>query len=128
MPSPPPLGERGRQGVKERGNPLRWRISLGTRLKMPKMPPPPGRRGTRRNAAAGEEETRDSGARKYIAVGDLAPLLGGLPQRDKEKRSDKTHCGGGCRSVTRGGRGKIVASEDFAASMLLLLYLYIFNL
>ena len=52
--------------------------------------PPPGRRGTRRDAAAGEEETRDageeetrdSGARKYIAVEDLAPLLiSGLPQR-----------------------------------------------
>jgi hypothetical protein len=50
---------------------------------MPKMPPPPGRRGTRRVTAAGEE-TRDSGARKYIAVEDLAPLLSGLPQRDKE--------------------------------------------
>ena len=45
------------------------------------MPPLPGRRGTRRDAAAGEEETRDSGARKYIAVEDLAPLLSGLPQR-----------------------------------------------
>ena len=72
-------GRRGKQGVKERENPLRWRISLGTRWKMPKMPPPPGRRGTRRDAAAGEEETRDSGARKYIAVEDLAPLLSGLP-------------------------------------------------
>ncbi len=49
-------------------------------------------------------------------VEDLAPLL---REGDKEKRSDKTHCGGGCRSVTRGGRGKIVASEDFAASLLL---------
>ena len=74
-------GRRGKQGVKERENPLWWRNSLGTRWKMPKMPPPPGRRGTRRDAAAGEEGTRGSGARKYIAVKDLAPLLSGLPQR-----------------------------------------------
>ena len=48
---------------------------------MSKMPLP-GRRGTRWwDAAAGEEETRDSGARKYIAVEDLAPLLSGLPQK-----------------------------------------------
>ena len=46
------------------------------------MPPLPGRRGTRWDAAAGEEETRDSGARKYISVEDHpAPLLSGLPQR-----------------------------------------------
>ncbi len=66
------------EGVTERKNSLRWRISLVIQWKMPKMPPP-GRRGTRRDAAAGEEETRDSGARKYIAVEDLAPLLSGLP-------------------------------------------------
>ena len=80
---PPPLGRRGgQQGVTERENPLRWRISLvTTQWKMPKMPPPPGRWGTRRDAAAGEERTRGSGARKYIAVEDLAPLLSGLPQR-----------------------------------------------
>jgi hypothetical protein len=41
------------------------------------MPPPPGKRGTRRDAAAGEG-TRGSGAKKYIAVEDLAPLLSGL--------------------------------------------------
>ena len=46
-----------------------------------KMPPLPGRRGTRWDAAAREEGTKDSGARKYIAVEDLAPLLSGLPQR-----------------------------------------------
>ena len=79
LPLPPPLERRGGQGVRERENPLRWRISLVTQWKMLKMPPPPGRRGTRRDAAAGEEETRDSGARKYIAVEDLAPLLSGLP-------------------------------------------------
>ena len=45
------------------------------------MPPLPGRRGTRWDTAAGEEETRGSGARKYTAVEDLAPLLSGLPQR-----------------------------------------------
>ena len=68
----------------------------------------------------------NSDARKYTTtVEDLAPLL---REGDKKKRSDKTHCGGGCRSVTRGGRGKILASEDFAASLLLLLCLYIFNL
>ena len=46
-----------------------------------KMPAPPGRRGTRRDAAAGKEGTRSSGARKYTAVEDLAPLLRGMPQR-----------------------------------------------
>jgi hypothetical protein len=45
------------------------------------MSPLPGRRGTRWDAVAGEEETRGSGARKYTAVEDLAPLLSGLPQR-----------------------------------------------
>ena len=75
------------------------------------MPPPPGRRRTRSNRAgkstavedfarysvedvqarcrrrreggdaAAEEGKRGSGARKYIAVEDLAPLLSGLPQR-----------------------------------------------
>ncbi len=77
--------EENKEGVTERENPLRWRISLVTQWKMSKMPPLPGKRGTRWDGAAGEEETRDSGARKYIAVEDLAPLLSGLPQRgDKE--------------------------------------------
>ena len=62
------------------GNSLRWRNSLVTHWKISNMPPPPGRRGTR-DAAAGEEGTRGSGARKFIAVEDLAPLLSGLPQR-----------------------------------------------
>ncbi len=52
-----------------------------TQWKMSKMPPPPGRRGTRRDAAAGEEGTGGSGAKKYITVEHLAPLLSGLPQR-----------------------------------------------
>ena len=44
-----------------------------------------GKEGARRDAAVGEEGTRCSGARKYIAVEDLAPLLSGMPQRgDKE--------------------------------------------
>ena len=72
--------EGGGHGVIEWEKPLRWRSPLVTQWKTSKMPPPPGRRGTRRDAAAGEG-TRGSGARKYIAVEDLAPLLSGLPQR-----------------------------------------------
>ena len=108
--------EGGERRVTERENLLRCKISLGTQWKLTKMPPPPERRGTRRDAAAGEEGTRSSGARKYTAVEDLA-LYSAVDnaEGDKEKRSDKTHCGGGCRSVTRKGREKIVASEDFAA-------------
>ena len=32
--------------------------------------------------------------------------------------SDQIHCGGGARSGTRRGRGKIVASEDFASFLI----------
>ena len=35
--------------------------------------------------------------------------------------SDQIHCGGGARSGTRRGRGKIVASEDFASSLIYVL-------
>ena len=60
-------------------------------------PPLPGRRGT-----------RGSGVRKSTAAEDLAPLLTGMLQRRTRSKGGrvKTHCGGGCRSVTRRGHRK----------------------
>ena len=74
---PPPPGRRSNRA----GKSTVVEDFARTQWKMSKMPPPPGRRGTRRDAAAGEEGTGGSGAKKYIAVEDLAPLLSGLPQR-----------------------------------------------
>ena len=78
----PPLLGRRRTRSNRAGKSTAVEDSLVTQWKMSKMPPLPGRRGKRWDAAAGEEETRDSGARrKYTAVEDLAPLLRGMPQR-----------------------------------------------
>ncbi len=112
----PPQRERRRTRNNRAGSSLRWRISLVTQWKISKMPPPPGRRGTRRDAAAGEEGTRDSGARKYIAVKDLAPLLSGLPQRGKRSSgATKPIAAGDVARLLGEVAKKIVASEDFAA-------------
>jgi hypothetical protein len=97
----------------------------------PKTPPPPGRRDKTElveesrcwtgldelepepwvslwNNHFGEESTRLDGRERDAACAAWKEGTKGYP-------SDQIHCGGGARSGTRRGRGKIVASEDFAS-------------
>ena len=78
--------EGGGQEVTERENQPRWRISLAKQWKMFKTPPPPGRRGRRRDAAAGKEGTRSSGATKPTAAGDVAGLLEEITEKNRSIR------------------------------------------
>ena len=77
-----PRSRREGGGVKERENPLRWRISLFTQWMLSKKPPPPERRGTRSN-----------GAGKSTAVEDFAPFSVEAVQREgggvKERKLSK---------------------------------------
>ncbi len=113
----------GVEGIMYRGcwNKKRRCTRYATQWKlMTKMPPPPGRRGTRRSlwkwigwAGAGAVGLA---VEQSLRWGDHSPtrLDGG--------EQDQIHCGGGARSGTRRGRGKIVASEEFRLPFL---YMYL---
>ena len=77
----------GGQGVTERENPLRWRISLGTQWKLTKMPPPPGRRRTRSNRVGKSTAVEDFARYSVEDVQDAAAAGKEgtpLPRRGKE--------------------------------------------
>ena len=95
---------------------------------MTKMPPPPGRRG--QDGACGREpdelelEPWVSLWSNHFGEESTPPVAwtegNKMPPAPPGRRgtSDQIHCGGGARSGTRRGCGKIVASEDFASFLI----------
>ena len=92
------------------------------------MPPLPARRVTRRSlwkrAAARLDELElepwVSLWSNHFDEESTPPLA--WTEGNKGYRSDQIHCGGGDRSGTRRGCGKIVASEDFASFLLIYVF------
>ncbi len=107
-------GEGGGQGVTERENPLRWRISLVTRWKLSKMPPPPGRRDKGRRRREGGEQGvavwENLLRRRILRRYSLGCCRGGQGVRDGE--SKPTTVAGDVALLLGESTGKIVAFED----------------
>ena len=83
---------------------IQWKLS--------KMPPPPGRR-----VAAPENPLRWRISLCH-SVETYDQDAAAWKEGNKGYQSDQIHCGGGARSGTRRGCGKIVASEDFASFLI----------
>ena len=81
------------------------------------MPSPPGRR-----VAAPENPLRRRISLCHSEETDHQDAAAAWKEGNKGYQSDQIHCGGGARSGTRRGCGKIVASRDFAS---LLIYVFV---